>query len=107
MSNGEHTMSDYRTSTSAFRDLIDRDGNVSYFVPLSVLGEPADFANLGMDGLNEKLADDHVENGYALANLVYTFEILDGVAGIRVKADASEWEDEQKLNDLSEAQRLD
>lgn len=100
-------MSDYRTTTSKFAECIDKDQRANYFVPLESIGTPSDFAELGMEGLNNSLADDHVENGYLLANLNYEFALQDGVMGIKVSADASDYLNEIALNELSEAERFD
>jgi hypothetical protein len=94
-------MSDYRTTPDKFKEFIGTDNVARYFVPLESIGTPSDFACLEMEGLNSTLADDHVENGYLLADLNYEFALQDGVMGIKVSADASDYLNEIALNELS------
>lgn len=87
-------MSDYRTTTEKFLESIGKDRIARYFVPLESIGTPSDFAGLGMEGLNETLADDHVEAGYLLADLCFEFALENGVMGVKVTADASDYMNE-------------
>jgi hypothetical protein len=53
------------------------------------------------------LADDHVEKGYLLSDLCFEFALENGVMGVKVTADASEYLNEIALDELSEAERFD
>ena len=95
-------MSDYRTTPGKFKEFIGTDNVARYFVPLESIGTPSNFACLDIEGLNSTLADDHVENGYLLSDVRYEFALENGVMGVKVTADASEY-----LNELSEAELFD
>ena len=87
-------MNDYRITTEKFLESVGKDRIARYFVPLESIGTPADFAELGMEGLNESLADNHVESGYLLSDLRFEFALENGVGGIKVTADASDYMNE-------------
>ena len=93
-------MNAYRTTPEEFKKSIDSDNKAHYFVPLESIGTPTELASLGSDGLNSCLADDHVENGYLLANMNYEFAIENGIMGIKVIADASDYNEEQIMKTL-------
>ncbi len=100
-------MSDYRTTPGKFKEFIGTDNVARYFVPLESIGTPSDFACLDTEGLNSTLADDHVEKGYLLSDLCFEFALENGVMGVKVTADASEYLNEIVLDELSEAERFD
>lgn len=99
-------------SASDFRENnIYENDRANYEVKIDL--DPIDFCQLGLDGLNELLADDAVENGHLLEDLCYTWGFskdgngeVDGLL-VRVSADASSWLSEAMLDDLSEAQMHD
>ena len=86
--------------TSDFRENhIDENNRAHYEVKIDL--DPMGFSELGIDGLNELLADEAVANGHLLEDLCYSWGFSKDENGeingllVQVSADASSWLDNE------------